>query len=330
MISFKSVTVFILIISGLAFTFFTPLNYLINFAHDDSFFYIKAALNYSLGFGSTFDRVNITNGYHPLWFLFLALYYFLLNSISSFSTEYIYRFTVLLQIIISASTLYFISKLFRANNDVSNYKKKYFLFIPLYIILVFTRDFGMESQLACLLFSIYCFLKSEELYRQKNFAVLKSLLLCLLFLTRTDYLFSIVPFMILFDYYTSDRKIGLRQLMISTVMLTFTAVSYFLFNKMTYGYFLTISAVSKNTFPELIFIQNMENLVSSGPMLIHFLKSVCILFAISLFLFSKKNTGVSGRVNVFLFGSVCGSFLFILFNFCFNTHGLREWYITFP
>ncbi len=39
---------------------------------DDTFYYFKTALNLSRGLGSTFDGVNPTNGYHPLWLALLA------------------------------------------------------------------------------------------------------------------------------------------------------------------------------------------------------------------------------------------------------------------
>jgi hypothetical protein len=34
---------------------------------DDSFYYFKVAQNVVDGYGSTFDRIHPTNGYHPLW-----------------------------------------------------------------------------------------------------------------------------------------------------------------------------------------------------------------------------------------------------------------------
>ncbi len=39
------------------------------FTRDDSFYYYKVAQNISEGYGSTFDGINPTNGYHPLWML---------------------------------------------------------------------------------------------------------------------------------------------------------------------------------------------------------------------------------------------------------------------
>ena len=39
------------------------------FTRDDAYYYFKVAQNISEGYGSTFDGINLTNGYHPLWML---------------------------------------------------------------------------------------------------------------------------------------------------------------------------------------------------------------------------------------------------------------------
>ncbi|MGZ9223357.1 MAG: hypothetical protein ACXW4Q_14715, partial [Anaerolineales bacterium] len=39
------------------------------FTRDDAYYYFKVAQNISEGHGSTFDGINMTNGYHPLWML---------------------------------------------------------------------------------------------------------------------------------------------------------------------------------------------------------------------------------------------------------------------
>jgi hypothetical protein len=41
------------------------------FTRDDAYYYFKVAQNISEGHGSTFDGINRTNGYHPLWMLVL-------------------------------------------------------------------------------------------------------------------------------------------------------------------------------------------------------------------------------------------------------------------
>ena len=45
------------------------------FFADDSFFYLQIGRNVALGYGSTFNRLMPTNGYHPLWMLLCALVY---------------------------------------------------------------------------------------------------------------------------------------------------------------------------------------------------------------------------------------------------------------
>ncbi len=39
------------------------------FTRDDAYYYFKVAQNITAGLGSTFDGINPTNGYHPLWLL---------------------------------------------------------------------------------------------------------------------------------------------------------------------------------------------------------------------------------------------------------------------
>ena len=43
-----------------------------NFIVDDGYFYLQIARNIALGYGSTFNGVMPTNGYHPLWMLICA------------------------------------------------------------------------------------------------------------------------------------------------------------------------------------------------------------------------------------------------------------------
>ena len=45
------------------------------FFADDSFFYLQVGRNVALGYGSTFNRLMPTNGYHPVWMLLCALVY---------------------------------------------------------------------------------------------------------------------------------------------------------------------------------------------------------------------------------------------------------------
>jgi hypothetical protein len=52
----------------------TVLNWYLN---DDAFYYFKVAVNISAGLGVTFDGINVTNGFHPLWMLINVLVFWL-------------------------------------------------------------------------------------------------------------------------------------------------------------------------------------------------------------------------------------------------------------
>jgi hypothetical protein len=59
----------------------SPARSLLNwYNNDDAYYYFKVAQNICSGLGSTFDGINLTNGYHPLWML-ICIPVFLLSSL---------------------------------------------------------------------------------------------------------------------------------------------------------------------------------------------------------------------------------------------------------
>jgi hypothetical protein len=52
----------------------------VNLTYDDGFYYLKIAEHIARGAGSTFDGVNPTNGYHPLWLLCLVPIFWLTSA----------------------------------------------------------------------------------------------------------------------------------------------------------------------------------------------------------------------------------------------------------
>jgi len=61
----------ILMLFWLFFIWFWPPAYL-TLTVDDSFYYLKTARNIAEGYGPTFDQINPTNGFHPLWMVLLS------------------------------------------------------------------------------------------------------------------------------------------------------------------------------------------------------------------------------------------------------------------
>jgi len=74
---------------------------LVKWSSDDGFYYLKVARNISTGNGSTFDEMNLTNGYHPLWMGILIPISWLLGD----DLDLYFRTAMLLERVIFASML---------------------------------------------------------------------------------------------------------------------------------------------------------------------------------------------------------------------------------
>jgi hypothetical protein len=121
-----------------------PISALINLFHDDSFFYMVIARNHAAGLGYSFDGLNMTNGFHPLWLWILSF----LGSFTSLTGDQGIRTVVALQTILSlAAALLYVRLL--ATRKVPNLAQA--LFFIAYIFLCTFADIGQESALFGLL-----------------------------------------------------------------------------------------------------------------------------------------------------------------------------------
>ena len=296
---------------------FTPsIEFLLNFANDDSFFYLKTAYNFSAGHGSTFDLINETNGYHPLWFLILSAYYFVINLFTTFNPELYFRLTVLLINSINASIIYYLYKYFKTT-DPENAYRGFILMLPLFLTFVAIRDYGMETHLTCLIIVLYIYIKSYELKFQKTLITQKIFLLCVLFLSRIDFLFTVIPVIIISDYLLSPQDQKKKFIFGTAAALFFISIAYFLSNYIFFGNFLTITTKVKSSFPVNIFLKNFNDLFAPGTFTNQFVKSFYVLNVIILFLILlsvKKQRSKFQKADMFLFAICISSLIFIVFN----------------
>ena len=79
------------------------------FTRDDAYYYFKVAQNISEGYGSTFDKINPTNGYHPLWMIICIPIFYL----ARFDLILPLRVLVLVMALISAVTSILLFRLLR-------------------------------------------------------------------------------------------------------------------------------------------------------------------------------------------------------------------------
>jgi len=74
------IIIIVLVMLASFYVAFSPANSLTNwYNNDDGFFYFKVAQNIVAGHGVTFDGINATNGFHPLWMLICIPVYALIK-----------------------------------------------------------------------------------------------------------------------------------------------------------------------------------------------------------------------------------------------------------
>lgn len=313
--------------------FLLPFQFLLNFAHDDSFFYVKTASNFVKGLGSTFDGINPTNGYHPLYFILLSVLFFVPCNILKSSPEVLYRFVVLLHFFMIIGMQYFI---FESLRNIYTEKRNRNIFILAFLSFssfVFIRDFGLESHLACLIISVFIYIQTVEIFRGENKILFKSLLISCLFLTRTDYIFSFIPLLLIADYFVSSKR--KPYILLSLSLLILTAVIYYSLNYLFFGNTGTVSGRLLNGFPTVFLAGNVNNLLIDNSKLFNqFARMVFVLFALILFITSNyksisKDKPVS-KFNLIILSLGIGSLCFTFIHLAFNVYGIREWYMTLP
>lgn len=320
----QKITIFALLISFAFFLSLTlPFEFLIKFFEDDSYFYMKTALNFASGFSSTFDKINQTNGYHPLWFLILSAYYFVINIFASPSPEFLLRATVLLHYII-----FFVNIIIIYEIIVNNYKKNYwgifFIALFLLIIQVFLRSYGLESHITILLLSIYLLIKTYEINNDKDHILAKCILFSLIFLSRIDYAFTVIPVLIVYECFFEENKFHFKKLLNFLFIVYGTLLIYVLINYLYFGHCFTISGTAKNSFPKILIFENIQQIITTK----NFFKiRILLFFAFAFILTGLRILKEKDKFTKILFFAGIGMLAFDLLNLTFNYEGLRDWYL---
>lgn len=214
---------------------------LLNTLPDDAFYYFRIARNIVEGYGSTFDGINITNGYHPLWMALILPIFKLFSVGGTFDIQPIYA-TLTFSLILSLCTGIVLLKIFRKYTDNS-----YILAIGLFFWFFNPYNLyavlnGLETSLTLFLLVSFSLslLNAETARRKKLQTVLIGVLGGLLILARLDIIF-VVFFGYLYLLYkrTSFKKLALSGLITAAIFLVWQVWNY-----VTYGMMLTSASIT--------------------------------------------------------------------------------------
>jgi len=219
----------------------TPIQALLNLFHDDSFFYMVIARNYAAGLGYSFDGLNITNGFHPLWL-------WLLSGISSQITligESGIRMVVVTQSLLSIVAALLYVRLLARGGALIGVQLSFFFS---YLFICTFADMGQESALFSCLFAFLLTLLIGPITTQSNIVALIHLVAittipALMVLARLDCIFLLVGSSV--ALFLSNRK---KQALLVALGIACGLISIFSFNLLFFGHPYSISAWLKSGF----------------------------------------------------------------------------------
>jgi hypothetical protein len=231
-----------------------PFEFLVRHLKDDSFYYLKTANNIALGLGSTFDGINRTNGYHPLWMLNLVPIYWLLPH-SPLDALRVVMILIAIYHTIAAVILYYLVS--RLHNEIVGMIVGLAWALSPFVLRIDLN--GMESALYALLlllltYRITIFFKDSagrwklRIEKKRSLLVL-GMLVALCMLARLDAVFLCAAILISSGFATV-RSHGLHKNI--AVMGLFSAPicllvgSYLLYNLISFGHLNTISGLIKS------------------------------------------------------------------------------------
>ena len=247
------ILLFIAIMAGAGYAAFSDARNFPNrwFTRDDAYYYFKVAQNISEGLGSTFDGINLTNGYHPLWLLINIPVF----SLARFDLVLPLRILVLVMGALHASTAILLYRLIsRVLSQVVGILIASFWAFNFYIYATVTQ-FGLETGLTA--FSIVLFLyfaeKLERKWRKEALTrkdiISFALVAVMVVLSRLDTVF----FVLFFGFYLIFRKMPLRYFLLSDILgILFLIFASFIFRVGMKEYYAYGDTAVKTTLLSLI------------------------------------------------------------------------------
>jgi hypothetical protein len=216
---------------------------------DDAAYYFKIAENAAGGRGLTFDGINRTNGFQPLWLYLLTAVY----AVSHGTPEMMCRIILIVQIVLLAAAAAFLHSL------VARFfsRRAAFVCLALFGFFVFIPSVnGMESAILVLSLSATLFFGASAGILVRNDAKREpafGMLLGLLVLARLDMIFApLVVFV-----YALVRVVaahGGRRLHIARAAglvggWAVVVAPYLIYNRVSFGAVMPISGALKSSFP---------------------------------------------------------------------------------
>ena len=277
---------------------------------DDTGYFYEIALNVVLGEGLTFDGINQTNGFQPLWlYLLLPLAWAMREAPADLylRAALIYQLSL---VAIAGIVFFFAMSLYSRRSTALAATTLFYIFG----IRIFAN--GMETGILvlCLSALLYFSLKYRPFSGSSTIkhAFVFGLLLGLTILARLDMVFllgiiyAFVLWQVLFSTNRTDKIQLIKQFLASVIAFVLVVTPYFIYNKTQFESIMPISGQLKNTFPRILQPSFGAERFPSEVLLI--VVSICALSLMSGFLFLRSRAASADqdgyKLTVLLIGSL--------------------------
>lgn len=237
----------LLFLSYLVLLFILPSEVIANLVPDDAFYYFNIARNFAKGYGFSFDAINPTNGFQPLWMYLLLPVAYLTRATP---VEVFPRVALLYQNLLLVLAVVTLHLALRRWCDAP-----VLLLSDAIAILLGLRLFvnGMETTVVLLTFALAVYYLSgrDATPPGATYFAAAGIIAVLIFLARLDSVFIILFWIAIHG--AQWKRIGLRwnHLLLMVAVAAILAAPYLLYNLWTFGDWMPISGRLKNSFPHI-------------------------------------------------------------------------------
>ncbi|RZN35096.1 MAG: hypothetical protein EF813_09270 [Methanosarcinales archaeon] len=226
-----------------------PIEKLLNITNDDTFYYFKTAKNIAYGNGVSFDGINQTNGFQPLWMLLLVPIFYLFGSDLVLPIRIILMFQVLLTAL-TTILVYKFCILGRVKKHTAIVISLIWFIYPIHVVSVMC---GQESALYALFLMLTMYFYVTRFDKSQSFTqisnknkVMLGLLTGLTFLSRLDGVFLILTFWILILLSAESAKEKLKAIVTISIPIAIVTLPYLMWNYFVFGALTPISGRIKH------------------------------------------------------------------------------------
>ncbi len=235
---------------------------------DDAFYYFDIARSIVAGHGSTFNGIDPTNGFHPLWLLvLLPIFKFFYTTAADITPI---RIVLLLAVVLNTMTALFVLRIL-ARFSKSRWVRSLGMIVwMLNPFLLYETLNGLETALALCVFSIFVLLALRNEEGSSNSYWLTGLVGGFMVLARIDMVFYLAAYgaWLLFRKGWREWKHELRTAFTAGCFAAIPIVPWFVWNVLNFHMLLTGAAGMESMVNHQLIIQD------HGPSFLQLLKAV--------------------------------------------------------